>query len=117
MDFEAWTGVAGRNGTPRLVRSLVFAGGAARFAIQKAITAEAYFHHGLAETAKLLAFALSFLHFTLGAAVFGSTGSGRHAANLTLREGAGNVPLLTAHSYPWPHAAAPRACVPYNSPQ
>ena len=89
MDFEAWTGVAGRNGTPRLIGRLVFAGGAARFAIQKAITAEAYFHHGLAETAKLLALALRFRHLTLGAAVFGRTSSGGHAINLALREGGG----------------------------
>jgi hypothetical protein len=78
-----------------LARGLVIAGGAAGFAVHEAVLADADFEHGLAEAAVLVALALIFRHFALGAAAFGGTRSRGHRNNVALRGEAGNVPLVT----------------------
>jgi hypothetical protein len=53
------------------VGSLVVAGAAAGLAVHEAILADADLEYGLAEAAVLVALALVFWHFALGATVFG----------------------------------------------
>jgi len=80
------------------VGSLVVAGAAAGLAVHEAVLADADFEYGLAEAAILVALALVFCHFALGATVFAGAGSGGHRSNLALRGVMGNVPLVTCVS-------------------
>jgi hypothetical protein len=67
-------------------------------AVHEAVLADADFEYGLAEAAVLVALALVFCLFALGAAVFGGTGSGGHRSNLALWGEMRNVPLVTCVS-------------------
>ena len=62
--------------------SLVVARGAARLAVQEAISAEPHIDNGLTEAAVFFAHTTAFRLFTLGAAKLGRTGCGAHASNL-----------------------------------
>jgi hypothetical protein len=75
-----------------LIGGFVIAGGAAGFAVHETVLANADLEYGLAEAAELIALALLFGHFTLGALVFGSGGHSRMLAPGGERE---NVPLVT----------------------
>lgn len=77
-------------------RGFVVAGVAARFAIHKAVLADANFEHRLAKAAVLIALALFFGHFALGATVFGAADSGGHKGNVARKNRLGNVPLVTS---------------------
>ncbi len=72
-----------------LIRGLVIAGGAAGFAVHEAVLTNADFEYGLAETTVLIALALVFGHFALGAAVFGVGGPGGHDSNVSAWRRAG----------------------------
>jgi hypothetical protein len=78
-----------------LVGGFVVAGGAAGLAVHESVLADADFEYGLAEAAVLVALALIFRHFALGATVFGGPGSCGHKNNVALRGEVGNVPLVT----------------------
>jgi hypothetical protein len=80
------------------VRGLVIASAAAGLAVHEAVLAEADLEYGLAEAAVLIALALVFCHFALGATAFGGTCSGGHRSNLALWGAMGNVPLVTCVS-------------------
>jgi hypothetical protein len=67
-----------------LVGSFVIAGVAAGVAVHESVLADSDIEHGLAEAAVLIALALRFRHFTLGATVFGLAGSGGHKNNVAL---------------------------------
>jgi hypothetical protein len=92
-----WTGLApgmlaGRLASvneAELVGSFIVAGGAARFAVHEAVLADANFEYRLAETAVLIALALSFRHFALGATVFGLASSRGHRNNVARSGGEG----------------------------
>ena len=77
------------------VGGFVVAGGAAGLTVQEAVGADADVGRGLAEAAELIAHALVFRHFALGATVFGVAGSGGHSNNLALRDEAGNMTEVT----------------------
>jgi len=78
-----------------LVGAFVVAGVAAGFAVQEAVLADPDIELRLAQAAVLIALALVFRHFALGATEFAVAGSGGHISNLALRGVAGNVPLVT----------------------
>ncbi len=65
-----------------VVGGFVIAGVAAGIAVHKSVLADTDIEYGLAEAAVLLAVALCFRHFTLGATVFGVAGSGGHRNNV-----------------------------------
>ncbi|MFZ0306895.1 MAG: hypothetical protein WAL89_01885 [Candidatus Sulfotelmatobacter sp.] len=73
------------------VGGFVVAGGAAGLTVQEAVGADADVGCGLAEAAELIAHALVFRHFALGATVFGVAGSGGHSNNLALSGDAWNI--------------------------
>jgi hypothetical protein len=74
-------------GSGSLLRRLVIARGAARFAVHKAIRAEADINDGLAEAAVFFAFAAVLRLFALCTVILGVTGSGAHEANLARHGG------------------------------
>jgi hypothetical protein len=78
-----------------LARGFVVAGDAAGLAVHEAVLADPDLEYGLAEATVLIALALVFRHFALGATIFCGTGPGGHRNNLTLNGKTGNVPLVT----------------------
>ena len=95
-----------------LVGCLVIGGGAAGFAVHKAVLADPDVELRLAKAAELIALAVVFRHFALGATEFGMAGSGVHSCNLALRRRIGNVPLVTAM-----RSGGFAVPLPYNSGQ
>ena len=71
------------------------AGAAARFTVHEAVVADPDIELRLAEAAELIALALRFGHFTLGATIFGAAGPGRHGGNLSRNNVFANVPKVT----------------------
>jgi len=79
-----------------LVRGLVVAGLAARFAVHQTVGAQADVKHGLAQAAVLLARAAVFRLFALCAFVFARTGSVAHDLNVAQASVGWNVTEVMA---------------------
>lgn len=74
---------------------LVVAGFAARFAIHKAVSANADVDDGLAEATEFFALARAFRLFALCASVFGRAGSGAHKVNVARAGRTRNMTMVT----------------------
>jgi hypothetical protein len=77
------------------VGSLVIAGRAAGLAVHEAVGADADVKRPLAEAAELFALAVVFGFLALRAAVFRTSGSGSHGANVARASSGENVTLVT----------------------
>jgi hypothetical protein len=71
-----------RKARAKLAGGFIFAGGAARLAVHKAIFADPHVEDGLAKNTELFALAGVFGLLALGAFEFGVACTGAHAANL-----------------------------------
>jgi len=66
-----------------LIRGSIVGGGAAGFAVHKAIFADANVELRLAQATEFFALALGFRFFALGAAEFGGSGCGAHESQFS----------------------------------
>ena len=94
-----------RRGQLSLVRCLVVAGGAAGFAVQEAVVAQADVERCLAEAAEFFTLTRSFELLTLSAFVLGGTGSVAHESNVARRTSSRKMTLVIVMAAERPHPA------------